>query len=816
MARSLKKYMVSFLVIIILSVFCSCTMRDKNKFVSLARTNVDNSVVSLVMDTSNYEGMPKNFRKSSDLGNVEKDKTLDLKGLNDLNISGTQQFSGFNLPLVINSINTKMPITVIDLRQEAHGFINNIPVSWKNEKNDANIGLTKEQVLADEQSKLKSIKLNVPIILANHPNETITPTKVQDEEQLVKENKLGYIRIPVTDGKIPTDEMVDYFMQIVKKQSKNTWLHFHCKEGIGRTTTFMIMYDMVKNSKQVTFDNIIKRQLALAGFNEQEIKSFYNNERISFLQNFYKYCNENKDNFNTSWIEWKKTITASNSPFSMYIKNKIRPTFLYVISEDTMSESEKTLIATLQGVVNNKSYHQIYTLNSNQPDYQIWLEDLKKNYGVTYKNVSDPWELVYSFKDYVDGYVLYDERNNPSINNACSLCSLKNSIAVDTSIEYKVKLHGITKIIGDCRNTEESWAYENLWNKGLNHSIVIQLEPNKSSPLRDYAIMSKALVFYENDMKNTSLRDKIFSSMDGSSVCMGWGSDEFTNVSTSSKHGVSMVAADWSYNLTVLSAFDTTPIKQGYIPKDIPNEENVHYVTFIMSDGDNQQWNLGTNYSSKKWYGSSYRGDFNLGWGITPSMYYLAPTVFNRYYESASKGKYSDYFIVPPSGSGYIYPSKFDKEKLSPYISRLNDYMKQTDERYLAVIDDSSFHDAELWGQFTSKANIKGLFYLDYHKHDNYKGEIVWSNGKPIVSCRDLLWSGLEDEEQLAKTINFRIEQGQTDVKKAEAYTFVYVHVWSKDLNDVKNVISMLEKNPRVRVVAPKVFMELINKNIER
>lgn len=46
-----------------------------------------------------------------------------------------------------------------------------------------------------------------------------------------------------------------------------------------------------------------------------------------------------------------------------------------------------------------------------------------------------------------------------------------------------------------------------------------------------------------------------------------------------------------------------------------------------MSDGDNQQWNLGTNYGSPKWYGSPYRGNFNLGWSLSPSLYYLAPTV---------------------------------------------------------------------------------------------------------------------------------------------------------------------------------------------
>ena len=90
------------------------------------------------------------------------------------------------------------------------------------------------------------------------------------------------------DGGIPTDDMVDYFIDIVKNQPKNSWFHFHCKEGIGRTSTFMIMYDMMKNYQSVSADEIIKRQLALANYKESTIESFYNKERIGFLNEFYK------------------------------------------------------------------------------------------------------------------------------------------------------------------------------------------------------------------------------------------------------------------------------------------------------------------------------------------------------------------------------------------------------------------------------------------------------------------------------------------------------------------------------------------------
>ncbi|MBX4270869.1 fused DSP-PTPase phosphatase/NAD kinase-like protein [Clostridium estertheticum] len=259
-------------------------------------TQINNNI-NLVLDSQNYYNIPKNFRKSSTLLNTQNNKNLNLSGLNTLNISGSQQFSKDNLPIVINSINTSLPITIIDLRQESHGFINGLPVSWANAKNDANIGLTKNQVLLDEYNKLSNIKLNVPITFYNHKNITIIPTKVEDEQYLVSSKSLSYNRITVTDGKIPKDDMVDYFVALVLSQPKNSWFHFHCKQGIGRTTTFMIMYDMIKNSTKVTAEDIIERQLLLANFDESHIKSFNNNERVNFLNNFYKYSRENNNEF---------------------------------------------------------------------------------------------------------------------------------------------------------------------------------------------------------------------------------------------------------------------------------------------------------------------------------------------------------------------------------------------------------------------------------------------------------------------------------------------------------------------------------------
>ena len=332
--------------------------------------------------------------------------------------------------------------------------------------------------------------------------------------------------------------------------------------------------------------------------------------------------------------------------------------------------------------------------------------------------------------------------------------------------------------------------------------------------LRDYAITSKSLVFYEDNINDSSFRESIFKSMDDNGHCLGWGPDEHTNVTIASKYGIDVTAADWSYNLSVLSSYPSTLQKQKQ-DTNFKGEDGVHYVTFIMSDGDNQQWMLGSNYSAKNWFGSNYRGDFNLGWSINKSLYYLAPTVFHKYYDSANSSKYFDNFVTSPSGNGYMYPSKFPINKLDSYTNILSEYMKNVDQNYVLILDDEALYKTNVWDKYTSHDNIHGLLYLNYYKNNSYEGKIVWSNNKPIVSCRDLLWWGLESENNLIDNINKRINLGYTDIKNPNSYSFVYVHVWSNTMDNVNDVINKLSQNPRVRIVTPNNFMKLINENVK-
>ena len=278
-----------------------------NCIYTYAKTDKEESYISL--DFKNKDETPINFRTSIDLSKIENDN-LDLSGLEDLNISGSSQFTELSLSKVKESINTDLPIYIIDLRKESHGFINGDAVSLFSPGNKINAGLPLNAVLKREDLFIKSIPLNRSINL-DIDKYTIIPKTTYNEENLVKNNDLNYFRIPVNDNERPTDEMVDRFISFTKSLPKDKWIHFHCKEGDGRTTTFMILYDIKNNYKTVSLDNIIERQVSLNSLNLTKFEK--RDIRYLLLENFYKYSKDT--NFNTTWKEWVKSNNIE--PFTL-------------------------------------------------------------------------------------------------------------------------------------------------------------------------------------------------------------------------------------------------------------------------------------------------------------------------------------------------------------------------------------------------------------------------------------------------------------------------------------------------------------------
>ena len=263
--------------------------------------------LTLILNSENTEGeLPRNFRLCSDPWlNAPDSKAPSRVGLESLQASGSGQFSENGLKAILARLKTSQPIIVVDLRQESHGFANGIAISWYAAHDASNVGKTLAEIEADELARLQKLleEKNITIQEVSRKEEdliekttpvSITVNKVATEQQLTQSFKIGYFRIPVTDHLPPTPQDVERFLTFVKALPEGTWLHFHCEAGDGRTTTFLSLYDMIRNGKNVSFEDIIERQYLLGGINLADIvdksswKYPHEVKRLKFLKEFYQ------------------------------------------------------------------------------------------------------------------------------------------------------------------------------------------------------------------------------------------------------------------------------------------------------------------------------------------------------------------------------------------------------------------------------------------------------------------------------------------------------------------------------------------------
>ena len=227
-----------------------------------------------------------------------------LRDIPTLNISGSAQFTKDQLLNLKNYIN-KDNICIVDLRQESHGMINDLAISFLNPYKDLNNGFTTEQTIKAENSLLNKIKIGNTIQLYKHTGifiKDITVDFISNESQLVTEADMQYKRFAVKDNSAPTPDIVDEFVEFIKNKPDDIHLHFHCAAGKGRTTSFMVMYQAMKNNSNLTLEQLLSYQYNIGGVNLHD-----NNSQYNFLEDFCNYVQKNKDsNYSISYSQWIK------------------------------------------------------------------------------------------------------------------------------------------------------------------------------------------------------------------------------------------------------------------------------------------------------------------------------------------------------------------------------------------------------------------------------------------------------------------------------------------------------------------------------
>lgn len=472
---------------------------------------------------------------------------------------------------------------------------------------------------------------------------------------------------------------------------------------------------------------------------------------------------------------------------------------LCTINNSVLTDNQRVCISTLQGLAAKMSGEQIYIEEGGAST--VWKNHLNTSYGVEIKEFGSFEELVTYFCKAIDiqGYVLYNKlRNSRSLTAAVALCGPLKAVAVDKPLEKEINSLGITTCLMDVSDRDEKWVFKK-YKSTFYKKFAAELSPDIEFHLRDYVTLTNCFIFYDG---LTYWRNSVLQDIQTGGVCLGGGLDEFKMIKNATEQGIPFVGTDMAPNLATLSSiYDTEGLCQPRSDEEAVEEEDVHYVTFMLTDGDNVSYDYWTMYDI---YSDPIRGSFPVGYTISPSLYDLAPSVLNWYYQHKTV---NDYFVCAPSGLGYTFPTLFPQDKIDAYLNQCNRMAKATGLHIFNVIDAGGVNNMSLWEKYLQQPDIDAIFYTGFAEPSNGTIKLA-SNGKPVVEAGDLLWGGLSEESDLIDRINAK----PANPKVQEGYTLVIVHVWTKGFKNMKTVVDGLNKN--VKVVTPEMFVKLIKKNL--
>lgn len=254
--------------------------------------------------------------------NLDPNYVVSLEGLDDLAVSASAQFSENQFRELANDLKevaNGKNIVIVDLREESHYFVNGISISVYGLHNWGNLFLERDQV--EEQYEKDFLKLMGTTITAyGRDDETklddVLELKVEtlmSEKELVESEGFEYLHIACTDHVWPDAEEIDIFIEYVKNIAvENTWFHFHCAGGSGRTGAFLMIYDKMRNPHVSNKDILYRHSMTGSNYplylgDGDSYKDPLYKEKAELAPLVFEYIEENHEsNYKVSWSEWLK------------------------------------------------------------------------------------------------------------------------------------------------------------------------------------------------------------------------------------------------------------------------------------------------------------------------------------------------------------------------------------------------------------------------------------------------------------------------------------------------------------------------------
>ena len=477
---------------------------------------------------------------------------------------------------------------------------------------------------------------------------------------------------------------------------------------------------------------------------------------------------------------------------------------IILVCPNPLQPSECNLLQSLSGLaaksVNERAAKEGVWVRTYNHNYEVYFKSLVKRTKAKVKNIPDVWSLLshLSTNDVVRGYVLYDDRNPVSLNIATTRAGILRAALVEKGIRSKVDSMGLECLFDASDGITERDNFEFL-KRDLNKRLLVLSSP-KIFNNRDLAIAHNAIVHYGVD----SLLTDILEWIEPLSPVVGWNEGpEAGHIRPCTEYGLINTVSDFCMNLPMLSCADQSGERLSFRklnPKSIDWNSDKPVHSFVMSDGDNLQWMMGSFISSKEYWRSRYSSSIPMNYttcAVNLSMTAVDPLAA-LVAGQPRKGSVIEY------GGGYYYPDLFAcrrgearEDLLRALARKVNTHMKRTGTSVLAFICMDMFSGAakDAYRIFAEEIDgLLGILTLQYSPYNRGDGKLLWVNGKngfdvPICSARYQIWANLDipgsgNPQKVAIDINE--DAGDAD---SPVMSWTIVHAWSRYIKDVNGNI---------------------------
>lgn len=403
-----------------------------------------------------------------------------------------------------------------------------------------------------------------------------------------------------------------------------------------------------------------------------------------------------------------------------------------------------------------------------------------------------------SIRKLFDGYNLTDPDRNPESGTvAVNASHVFNGLIVDKAFQETFVKAGY-KMLYDASDKHVRDAWNEFEEKCNWNGLVVM--PNNTWELRDVAIQNSwffmNLYSQPHDAAKGdywNLYEEAAKRMEDHSLIYGWEAgprDEREINDVASSNAQVSAINDWYYNYCLTNADYKN--RQGLLLANVINPKTINYnkkkrfVSFFMSDGDNNQWMMGG--FIENWYDVPASSDNKVAFGIpTTTLPQMAPAAYN-YILSHQPANST---LVEVQGGGVFYSDTYGRNRnrkkcLQEKAEMTTAWMRQHRIKVLGLMAKESVGSDEAKETYQTfiEANdqLEGIIALQYTPYAGGKRDIYWFTNKkgiqiPVITIKYSLWNEPVNRERegTPRYIANCLDKDQNNPD----FNLVCIHAWS-------------------------------------